>query len=72
MIKDDKFPWDPIEAIYRGFQKAENCFLDSCRKNIQNGHVERSGSCCIVVLIVGNIKNFNFIHLKFIKVKFVM
>ena len=59
VIKEESFPWDPEEAIRRGFEKAESRFLDICQaKDEKSGQmvvVERSGSCAIVVLIVGDI-----------------
>ena len=56
MIKEECFPWNPKEAITNGFRKAEEQFLESAQQVDENGMlnvVERSGSCAIVVLIVG-------------------
>lgn len=59
VIKEESFPWEPEEAIRRGFEKAEARFLDMCQaKDETTGKmtvIERSGSCAIVVLIVGEI-----------------
>lgn len=61
MIKDENFPWKPVEAIRNGFQKAEKLFIENCLKLNEmnkveaNANIERSGSCCLVVLIVGEI-----------------
>jgi len=51
VIRDPSFPNRPKEAIRNGFKKAENKFLEVC----QNGReiIDKSGSCAIVVLIVG-------------------
>lgn len=51
VIKDPSFPKDPREALIKGFQAAENVFLENAQ---ENGEViEKSGSCAIVLLIVG-------------------
>lgn len=59
VIKEDSFPNDPKSAIIKGFAKAETRFIEMCQeKNEATGQwsiVERSGSCAIVVLIVGEI-----------------
>jgi protein phosphatase PTC2/3 len=58
VIKEDCFPWNPKEAIIRGFKKAESTFLDLCQGRDEHGNltvIERSGSCAIVILIVGDI-----------------
>lgn len=59
MIKEDAFPWEPEAAIRSGFKKAESKFLEMCQaKDEVTGAytvIERSGSCAIVVLIVGEI-----------------
>lgn len=59
MIKEESFPWDPQEAIRQGFEKAEARFLEMCQATDENTGqmtvIERSGSCAIVVLIVGEI-----------------
>jgi protein phosphatase PTC2/3 len=57
VIKEDSFPWNPKEAILNGFQKAEDRFMEMCLGVDENGSptlVERSGSCAIVSLIVGD------------------
>lgn len=56
VIKEESFPWNPREAIFKGFAKAEEDFLRNCQGLDQNGQptiVERSGSCASVVMIVG-------------------
>ncbi len=51
MIKENEFPTNPRKAIQLGFMAAENHFLALCEKDGQI--VEKSGSCAVVVLIVG-------------------
>ena len=57
VVREDSFPWDPEQALAKGFQKAEDKFMkEICLSVTSNGDqtlVERSGSCAIVVLIVG-------------------
>jgi protein phosphatase PTC2/3 len=59
LVDEDVFPWDPITAIKQGFKKAEAKFLQRCQaideKSGQQIVIEKSGSCAIVVLIVGDI-----------------
>ena len=51
MIKDPNFPWNPKEALRKGFELAEKNFFSFYCENA--GSHEKSGSCAIVVLIVG-------------------
>jgi protein phosphatase 2C family protein 2/3 len=59
VVKEDSFPWNPQEALAKGFQKAEDkfmmemCLAPSQGPDSQLQLLERSGSCAIVVLIVG-------------------
>jgi protein phosphatase PTC2/3 len=57
VVREDSFPWNPEVALAKGFQKAEDKFMNEvCLRVSPNGEqtlVERSGSCAIVVLIVG-------------------
>ena len=59
VIKEETFPWNPEQAIKAGFAKAEARFLEICQSKDENTGqmtvIERSGSCAIVVLIVGEI-----------------
>ena len=58
VIKEDHFPRNPKEAIIRGFKKAEETFMEMCQGKDDNGNmtvIERSGSCAITVLIVGDV-----------------
>lgn len=52
VIKEPSFPSNPEEAIIKGFESAERVFLETA-KNKQGGP-ERSGSCAIVLLIIGD------------------
>lgn len=51
MIKESEFPRNPRQAIIDGFMAAENHFLSLCERD--NQIIEKSGSCAVVVLIVG-------------------
>ena len=53
IIKNNKFPSDPVEALRSGFAEAEEKFLGIA----QESNFDRSGSCAIVVLIVGTYLN---------------
>jgi protein phosphatase 2C family protein 2/3 len=53
VIKEPTFPWNPREALKRGFENAEKRFLEMTQKD--GKIVDKSGSCAIVVLIIGNI-----------------
>jgi len=51
IVEQDAFPWDPKEALLKGFEAAEEAFMDlAVEKDIL---VEKSGSCANVVLIIG-------------------
>jgi len=53
VIKEPSFPWNPKEALFKGFAAAEKSFLDLAENN-PNGGINRSGSCALAVLIVGD------------------
>ncbi len=56
VVREDSFPWNPQEALAKGFHKAEEKFMNEVcyhREGDQESLVEKSGSCAIVVLIVG-------------------
>lgn len=57
IVRDPDFPQNPVKAMQRGFEQAEKNFLDYAHteSNVENGNVQRSGSCAIVVLIVGEV-----------------
>ncbi|CAD8104011.1 unnamed protein product [Paramecium primaurelia] len=54
VVKEPEFPWNPINAITKGFEAAEKCFLQIAQDSFNKGIPERSGSCAIVVLIIGD------------------
>jgi hypothetical protein len=51
VIKDSNFPWNPQEALRRGCIAAEKHFLEIAQSRAPD--IDRSGSCAIIVLIVG-------------------
>jgi protein phosphatase 2C family protein 2/3 len=55
VVREDSFPWNPQEALAKGFHKAEEKFMKEICLSPHDRQtlVERSGSCAIVVLIVG-------------------
>lgn len=53
VIKEDFFPWDPREALKRGFASAERAFTESVSSVDQNVS-DRSGSCAVVLLVIGD------------------
>lgn len=55
VIREPSFPWNPKEAIKNGFNKAEKKFLEM-HYNIDTDEItDRSGSCAIVILIIGEV-----------------
>ena len=52
VIKESTFPWNPKEALRNGFIAAEKAFLDLAQAS--EDHIDRSGSCAIAILIVGD------------------
>jgi protein phosphatase PTC2/3 len=53
VIRDEKFPGDPKQALRNGFAAAEKKYLEMCyggNKDLK----DKSGSCALVVLIVGS------------------
>ena len=52
IVRTRYFPFQPKEAIFEGFETAEKEFLERAEKSCP---VDKSGSCAIVVLIVGDI-----------------
>ena len=56
MIRDSNFPNNPPQAIINGFASAESHFLQYAKTiNANKTAVEKSGSCALVVLIVGKL-----------------
>ncbi|CAK91754.1 unnamed protein product (macronuclear) [Paramecium tetraurelia] len=54
VVKEPDFPWNPINAITKGFEAAEKCFLQMAQDSFNQGIPERSGSCAIVILMIGD------------------
>lgn len=54
IVKDKNFPSNVKEAILRGFEAAENEFINNIAMNRAGDVLDRSGSCAIVTLIVDN------------------
>jgi protein phosphatase 2C family protein 2/3 len=54
VIREPSFPWNPKEALREGFKKAEQKFMD-LNYTEDVGVVDKSGSCAIVVLVVGDL-----------------
>lgn len=55
VIKEPSFPSDPKKALVDGFNKAEADFEKINTNSTTLGIIDKSGSCAIVVLIVGDI-----------------
>jgi len=56
-VRDDNFPKNPKTAIENGLAEAEKVFLEWAHQQSrpEDDFVERSGTCAIIVLIVGEI-----------------
>jgi len=54
VIWDENFPKDPKQALWNGFATAEKKFLEFCYLGEGKDLWDKSGSCALVVLIVGN------------------
>ena len=52
MIRDKNFPSNPEQALRNGFMNAERQFTELAQQGPYD--LDKSGSCGIVVLIVGN------------------
>ena len=57
VIKESTFPYSPAEALKKGFENAEKKFIEMCQKsaNEDGSLADKSGSCAVVVLIVGDV-----------------
>lgn len=55
VIKEPSFPWNPKEAIRTGFAKAERRFTDINYNPETNEVIDKSGSCAIVIVIIGDV-----------------
>lgn len=51
VVEQPSFPGHPAKALRSGFQAAEEYFLEQSQLP---GQEDRSGSCCVVVMIVGD------------------
>ena len=54
VIKEPSFPANPREALKQGFAAAESQFLETVASKSKATVAERSGSCAIAALIVGD------------------
>jgi protein phosphatase 2C family protein 2/3 len=54
VIKEETFPWNPKEALRRGFAAAERAFIEAV-SSIDHTVSDRSGSCAVVLLVVEDI-----------------
>lgn len=54
VIRENSFPWNPREALRKGFENAEKKFLELVENSNAAGVIEKSGSCAVVTLIVGD------------------
>lgn len=50
VIKEPSFPWNPREALKKGFENAEKRFLELAQ--VDGEITEKSGSCAVVILVV--------------------
>lgn len=59
IVRNSNFPVNPVAALRRGFAEAEAKFLEQAENS--DYQVERSGSCALVLLVVGITSNFLFV-----------
>ena len=52
-MKESCFPANPDNAIRRGFEAAEKEFMRICQSIANKKLLDKSGSCAVIVLIVG-------------------
>lgn len=52
VIREPSFPWNPREALKKGFESAETKFLEACQS--KDKVLDHSGSCAVTCLIVGD------------------
>jgi protein phosphatase PTC2/3 len=55
VIKEPSFPWNPKESIKNGFDKAEKKFIEMNYNEETEELLDKSGSCAIVILIIGDV-----------------
>lgn len=54
VIRSQFFPWNPQEALREAFEEVDATYLDIAEKDLNEaGNHDRSGSCAIVALTVG-------------------
>jgi len=53
VMKEPSFPTNPTEALLAGFANAEKAILEIQGTKNKENFQEKSGSCAVVVLIVG-------------------
>lgn len=54
IINHQSFPTDPKKAIVEGIHRVESKFIELAKKKFaKTGQLDRSGSCAIIVMIVG-------------------
>jgi serine/threonine protein phosphatase PrpC len=56
------FPSDPEQAIKKGFENAEKNFINSIKPKNLLSEYEHSGSCANVVIIIGKIFIYIYLH----------
>ncbi|CAD8197002.1 unnamed protein product [Paramecium octaurelia] len=54
VTRQSEFPWNPVAAIKKGFEMAEKDFLSQAIESYSKGTQERSGSCALISLVVGD------------------
>jgi protein phosphatase 2C family protein 2/3 len=59
VIKDPDFPNNPRDAIIKGFENAEKEFLNNFAVGKGGEVIDRSGSCAVVLFIIGNLYHIN-------------
>jgi protein phosphatase 2C family protein 2/3 len=59
VFKDPAFPYYPLTAIKKGFEKAEKSFINNHALDEHDNVLDRSGSCALVVFIIGKVDYLN-------------
>jgi protein phosphatase 2C family protein 2/3 len=55
VIKDPAFPYYPLTAIKKGFETAENAWINNYALDVNENVLNRSGSCALVIFIIGRL-----------------
>lgn len=58
IIKEPNFPNEPVEAIKKGFENCEKEFIHKVALNEAGEVIDRSGSCALICLIIGDVVYF--------------